>query len=107
MKKLFVILIALSFSTVYAESREDAVKYFKSDQEKTTKDATWGSKTDFRVGVLNDGSNRDGYARYVCSVLMDDFGFRNKNLHVGVYDIAKLAYQKKWIRIGRHYCSDK
>lgn len=83
------------------------MKYFKSNKEPTTKDATWGSKTDFRVGVVSDGSSRDGYARYVCSVLIDDFGFNGKNLHVGVYDIAILTYKKKWVRIGRDYCFDK
>lgn len=103
-----IISLVLSVSVFAGNKQMEAAKtYFKGDQEKTTRDAIWGSGTDFRVGVINDGSNRDGYARYVCSVLKDDFGFNDKRLHVGVYDIAKLTYKKKWVRIGRHYCSDK
>lgn len=92
---------------VFAGAKENALAHFKGSDEPTTKDAVWMSKTDFRVGVINDGTNKDGYARYVCSVLTDDFGLKGNNLHVGVYDIAKLANKKKWVRIGRHYCSDK
>jgi len=94
-------------SVVFAGTKEKVLAHFKGNSEPTTKDAIWGSKTDFRVGVINDGTNRNGYARYVCSVLTGDFGLGGSNLHVGVYDIAKIANQGKWVRIGRHYCSDK
>jgi hypothetical protein len=111
MKKLIspiaATLLILSSCSVFAESygpQHDAIEtLFKSDSEKTTKDAVWTSNRIFKVGVLNNGSNRDGYADYVCQV-MYEYGFKGKSIWVQVIDIAQLVKTNKWIKLGEAHC---
>lgn len=63
----------------YSAQHEKVKKLFQSNEEKTTKDAIWTSRDIFKVGVINDGSRRDGYADYVCQVLYD-YGFKGKKV---------------------------
>lgn len=44
----------------------------------------------WQIGVLDDGTNRVGYARYVCEVLKDH-GALQPNSHVRIVDIAKIS----------------
>ena len=83
--------------------RDAVVKRFKSSQEKKAKDAMWTSDTNFKVGVLDDGTNRNGYANYVCQVLYD-YGFKGKRIKVSILDIAQLARNNKWIVLGEARC---
>ncbi len=85
-----------------SSSKEDAESYFKSDKEPKVKDAKWTSDTLFKVGVLDDGTRRDGYAQYVCSVLKDDFKISKVDVHV--IDIAKLAATGEWVKLGEAVC---
>ena len=81
--------------------REAIATYFKGDEEPTAKDAVWTSSTMFKVGVLDNGSPRDGYAQYVCEVLRER-GIRG--VDVQVIDIAKLVRTKKWVKLGQARC---
>jgi len=87
-------LLIFSSCSAFAESygpQHDAIEtLFKSNSEKTTKDAVWTSNRIFKVGVLNNGSNRDGYADYVCQV-MYEYDFKGKSIWVQVIDIAQLV----------------
>lgn len=82
----------------------DAQNLFKGPTEPTVKDALWTSESIFKVGVIDDGSSRKGYAMYVCEVLYD-FGFKGKSVWVHVIDIAKLSSSGKWVKLGEHRCS--
>lgn len=87
-----------------ADARKEVAERFKSKQEKLAKDATWTSDDIFKVGVINNGTSRSGYAQYVCSVL-DDYGFKGKGVQVHIIDIVKLVNTNKWETIGLANCS--
>lgn len=80
--------------------KQQAVAHFKAD--KTIKDAVWTSDSMFKVGVLDNGSSRDGLAQYVCQELnaLDVHG-----VTVKVIDIQKLVSTNKWIDLGQANCS--
>lgn len=82
------------------EKKQQVVSHFKGD--KTIKDTIWTSNSMFKVGVIDNGSSRDGLAQYVCQEL------NALNVHdvmVKVIDIQKLVYANKWIDLGQANCS--
>ncbi|RZF83701.1 hypothetical protein EXT46_05255 [Pseudoalteromonas sp. CO325X] len=79
------------------------LEHFTSSKEPTVKDAIWASDGVFKVGVIDDGTNRDGYAKYVCQVITD-LGYVNASLTVQVIDIAQLKYKQQWIQLGASRC---
>lgn len=83
-------------------ARQAVVEHFKT-KEKIAKDSVWTSSTMFKVGVLDDGTPRDGYAQYVCEVL-SDFGFKGKGVEVKIIDVAKLVRTDKWETLGSAQC---
>jgi len=85
--------------------REKFKQYFKSTAEKTTKDATWTAKDTFTVGVIDDGSNRDEYARYVCQALFR-YGFRGHVVSVQVIDVMKRGNRGQWVKLGEARCDE-
>lgn len=114
MKKMSFILYAviglvcvLSPGTANAQSfgpsHDKVVKIFQGSSEKTAKDAVWTTKNTFKVGVIDDGTSRDGYAMYVCEVLNDE-GFRGQKVRVAVVDIVRLTRSNKWVNLGEAYC---
>lgn len=90
-------------SAIDAAKQKEIVDYLKSDAEPAIKDAVFKQPSHLGVGVIDDGSNRDGFAEYLCSVLKDDFDAQG--VRVTVYDIAKLVQTNKWIKIGESRCS--
>lgn len=109
-KRLLVVAILFQLtvvSTSLAESfgpqHDKVVSIFKSNDEPTAKDAVWTTINTFKVGVINDGSNRSGYAQYVCEVLNDE-GFKGKGVWVQVIDIVKLNKSGKWVKLGETHC---
>ncbi|WP_237133777.1 hypothetical protein [Pseudohongiella sp. O18] len=92
--------LAQSYQPDPAQTR--ALAYFKGDDEPSVRDAIWASESVFRVGMINDGTDRSGFARYVCQVLNSDFSIRG--VEVQVIDIAILARDGRWERIGRARC---
>lgn len=87
----------------YSENHQKVKKLFQSDKEAKTKDAIWTTETIFKVGVIDDGSKRNGYASYVCHVLYD-YGFKGKKVYVQVIDIVKLSRDGEWIKLGQSFC---
>lgn len=87
----------------YSSSHERVKKLFKSSEEKTAKDAVWTDRDVFKVGVIDDGSRRDGYADYVCQVLYD-YGFKGEKVWVQVIDIVKLTQDGSWVKLGESHC---
>lgn len=55
----------------------------------------------FKVGVINNGASRDGYAQYICEVV-SEAGLRG--VSVQVIDIQKLVKTNKWEKLGEHFC---
>lgn len=110
MKKLVLFLIILvisipsySFAQSFGAKHDKAVKIFQGNQEPTAKDAVWTQRDIFKVGVINDGTSRNGYAQYVCEVLYDE-GFKGQGVWVQVIDIVKLNNSGKWVKLGEARC---
>ena len=105
MKSIIIFLSLLIYSQAFAASfgaKHDAVvKHFQSNAEKTAKDAIWTAEDVFKVGVIDDGGSRDGYAQYVCAEL-NSRGFHN--VSVKIVDIVLLTRQGKWKTIGSARC---
>lgn len=97
------LVLAFSVSNAHAQSpaHESIVRYFKSGAEKAVKDAAWSGDHTFKVGVLDNGTRRDGFAMYVCERIRET-GLRNIN--VKVLDIAALSRTNKTVLLGSHYC---
>jgi hypothetical protein len=87
----------------YSVNHENVRKLFQSNEEKTAKDAVWTANNIFKVGVISNGKNRNGYAQYVCSVL-DDYGFNGKGIWVQIIDIIKLTNDEQWKKLGESRC---
>lgn len=106
---VYIVLVATTLPGVsyavetYSPDHEKVRQQFKSSAEPTSKDAIWTAVDVFKVGVINDGNDRSGYASYVCEVLYEN-GFKGKKVWVQVVDIAKLANQGEWIKIGESHC---
>lgn len=97
------IITPQAYGGTFSSEHERVQKLFQSNQEKTAKDAIWTAKDIFKVGVINDGSKRDGYARYVCEVLYDH-GFKGMKVWVQVIDIVKLTRNGDWVKLGEARC---
>ncbi len=80
--------------------RDAIVKHFQSNAEPIAKDAVWTSKNIFKIGVIDDGTSRDGYAQYVGEVLAEA-GYSRIWIHV--VDIVKLKKDGKWIKLGEYH----
>ena len=80
-----------------------ALRQFTSGTEPLVKDAIWTADRMFKVGVLDNGTPRDGYAQYVCESLYDH-GFKGRQVSVHVVDIALLKRTGKWVRLGEARC---
>ncbi len=110
MNKLkLLIIIPILFSSIclaesFDQSHNTVKSLFQSDEEPTAKDAIWTTNDIFKVGVIDDGSSRNGYAQYVCEVLYD-YGFKGKKVWVQIIDIVKLTQKGKWIKLGEAKCS--
>ena len=87
----------------FSSQHEQVKKRFQSSEEKTAKDAIWTQRDIFKVGVINDGTPRDGYADYVCQVLYE-YGFKGDKVWVQVIDIVKLTRNGDWVKLGESHC---
>lgn len=84
--------------------KAEIVSYFKSDEEPSVADALFPSKT-LKLGMKNDGSNRDGFAEYACQILQSEFDVNvNELVTVSIIDIDKLVITDKWVDIGKANC---
>lgn len=94
---------ALAQSVNLSPAQEAVLRQFKSKAEPTAKDAIWTSATMFKVGVLDNGKARDGYALYVCEA-MAERGLSGRGMSVQIIDIIKLSATGKWVKLGEAHC---
>lgn len=88
---------------VYSQQHKTVQDIFRSNSEPVAKDALWTAPHIFKVGVINNGTSRDGYAQYVCGVLYEE-GFRGKKIWVQIVDVVKLKNKGEWEKIGEARC---
>lgn len=89
---------------VVSETDQKAITSYLIKNEPTVKDAAWSNNSTLKVGVIDNGTNRDGYAQYICEVLSQK-GQQGKQVTVKVIDIQKLLNTNKWVTIGEKHCS--
>ena len=110
MKKVLIIFFAVILMTpalIHAESfgpvYDKIVTFFQGETEPSALDATWDSKTELKIGVMDDGSNWDNYANYACEILYNE-KLKGQGIEVKIIDIQQLAYKKKWVTLGHTTC---
>lgn len=82
--------------------KAEIVAYFKSDEEPSIEDALFSSST-LSLGMHNDGSSRDGFAKYACQILQSEFDV-DELIIVNIIDIDKLVFADKWEKLGKANC---
>jgi hypothetical protein len=73
-------------------------------KEPKVRDALWTDENVLKVGVFDDGTNRKGYAEYVCLVINEN-GFKNQRTMIQIIDIAKLVQTGEWVKLGETFCN--
>lgn len=88
------------------ETKGAITAYFKGDSEPTIKDAVWADQLEntLYIGVIDNGTKRDGLAGYVCQVLISDFGLSQGAARVYIMDVVKIAKDNKWDELGKSSC---
>lgn len=84
------------------EAHHQALEHFTRN-EPGVKDAIWTSPTMIKLGMLDNGTPRDGFALYACEVLYQH-GLKGKSIRVQIIDIAKLVRTNKWAKLGEARC---
>lgn len=82
--------------------KAEIVAYFKSDEEPSVEDALFPYST-LSLGMHNDGSSRDGFAKYACQILQSEFNVK-ETVIVNIIDIDKLVFADKWEKLGKANC---
>jgi hypothetical protein len=109
--KLFALAVSASLISCSEEPQENAeiqaakasvVARFKSPSEPSVRDAIWTSKNMLKVGVLDDGTSRNGFANYICEELKS-FGL-NSGYRVEIVDYASVVAGKAWKELGSADC---
>jgi len=110
MKKVLIIFFAIILITpalIHAESfgpkYDKIVTFFQGETEPKALDATWDSKTSFKIGVVDDGSNWENYANHACEILYNE-ELKGQAIEVKIIDIHQLAYKKRWVTLGHATC---
>lgn len=94
---LAVFAASSAFGVPVDSAKLGVMNQFKSKTEPTAKAALWTSPTVFKVGVLDNGSDRGFYAQCVCGVMADN-GI--KGVSVQVIDVVQLVRKDKWVKLG-------
>lgn len=95
-----VVAAIVAAGAAFAGPQEDVVEQIRTDGD-PAKDVLWRSDEWLYVGVLDDGTARDGLASYYCNFVAGA-GLSGKS--VKVIDIALLARRGDWKELGRASC---
>lgn len=83
------------------EAQDRYANHLKSGAEPIAKDALWMTGASLYVGVVDDKTNRNGYAEYICS---DAASHGVKPQLVKVVDIVDVARDGKFRELGKALC---
>ncbi|APG24069.1 hypothetical protein [Syntrophotalea acetylenica] len=100
------LFIAMSLSTVHADQkqqRQEVLRYLKSGQEPQVKDAMWATDFLLKIGVFDNGSQRDGFADYVCLVLAEH-GMSGQSIRIEIIDYGSVVRGENWKVLGGAEC---
>lgn len=74
MRAVVLLVFALAAFTVQAAFSAEQLAftaYLLGGDEPTVKDATWMTDTNLYVGVIDDGTSRNGFAQYLCQAAQE------------------------------------
>lgn len=100
---LFAAALALSASPAVADWKDKAVELARAEPKVV--DAMFADTVSFWASVRDDGSSRDGYARYLCMTLFDAGMPSGGFVVVKVWDAAEMA-RSELVQLGRHDCKN-
>jgi len=100
LRVMFAIAICFLSALPAHADRASALKAVMADGP-TVKDARWMESGWLYVGVLNNGTRRDGFAEYICSVLADN---AVRGVFVKIVDIGAVVRNEKFEELGRARC---
>lgn len=98
-KHITLTLCALALTAHAASPSQQAFVQQLIKSEPKVKDATWMTTRNLYVGVLDDGTRRDGYAQYICEEAKS-----HGATMVKVVDIAKVKRTGKFEELGKAFC---
>lgn len=71
--------------------------------EAQVKDVAFTEAGNLYVGVVDDGSSRDGYAQYLCEVVKD-YATGDGRVLIKIIDVAAAARDEGLKELGSHWC---
>ena len=106
-RALFGMVIALASASTAAADATSAEKALRSEPKVKELLYQPGKAVEWQVGVITDGTQRHGYAVYVCDLLRSHGASTTKTI-VRIVDIAKIAAKTDTFRsasLGSVRCS--
>lgn len=103
--RIFMSILALGLLTAVSAAsdwRDAALEEVKT--ERAVIEAMFSQSISLWVSVRDDGTRRDGFARYLCLVLSDAGKPTDEFVVVHVWDAAKMARQEM-VELGKAECS--
>jgi hypothetical protein len=99
-----IITVAIVLAGSASAHAETAAEFIKADSPKIVKDVggNTGPSDAMLVGVIDDGSRRDGFAQYVCTATV---GFTDRPRVVRVMDVA-AGKRGEWKVLGQATCPE-
>ena len=103
MKKILLTVMVLA-TVVSANMKDNRASILPIlMQEKKIKDVSWGSNKTLRIGVLDTGKDRSGFAGYVCLILAEN-GLSENETYVKIIDIRKVINSGEFVKLGEAFC---
>ncbi len=112
---IYVVIIMALFSLVEAlrekepKKKTEPIVYFKDEKtirdllmkEAIIKDVTFNETGWVYVGIYSDGTNRNGYAEYLCTSIKPFIG---AGVNVKIVDYKDVLQKKVFTEIGKAKC---
>lgn len=99
-----ILSIAQAQAASYRSPQHDrVVQHFKQNEESVF-EAVWFNPNYLKVTRYDTGSSQNGFAQYICQVLVDT-GYKGRPVDVEIIDVIKLTQRKEWRVIGEANCS--
>ena len=87
----------------YSEDHETVRKYLLNNTEGRVKKATWLYPNTIKLGVVDNGHSRSGFAEFTC-VIFRQMGFKGKDVLVHIVDIEKFDIESNSETLGGAHC---
>lgn len=97
-----IFLFTSSISALSQDWKNSAIDELKT--EKSIVETLFTGSSSLWVSMVDDGSSRDGFAQYVCLILIEKGMPSGDLVVISIWDAAEMARGNQK-RIGRHECA--